>query len=128
MANLPIYSPKAPPAIGPYSQAIQSSGFLFISGQLPINALRDEMIQDIGKATEQCIQNISHILKESGCDLKNIAKVTLYITKMKYFEKINVVYAAHFSEPYPARAVVEVSALPKGAPIEMDAIAVLQNR
>jgi len=120
----PVFTDRAPVPVGPYSQAVSANGFLFISGQLPINPLKNEMIEgDISEATRQCLKNIKAILNASGAELHHVVKVTVYTVKISKFAQINEVYREFFHEPYPARAVVEVSALPGKAQVEIEAVA-----
>lgn len=121
-----IETDKAPQAIGTYSQAIAANGFLFLSGQIPLDPVKMELvIGDISVQTEEVFQNIKAVLEAAGAGLVNITKLTVYLTELSHFAKVNEVMAKLFVKPYPARAVVQVSALPKGAEIEVDAIAVL---
>ena len=122
-----IFTDKAPKAIGPYSQAVKSNGFLFVSGQIPLNPeTRDLMNASIEDQAEQVIQNLKNVCEAANTSLSDIVKLTIYITDMNDFSIVNEAMAKHFSEPYPARATVEVSALPLGVNVEMDAI-VLTN-
>ena len=122
-----IFTDKAPKAIGPYSQAVKSNGFLFVSGQIPLNPeTGDLMNASIEDQAEQVIQNLKNVCEAANTSLSDIVKLTIYITDMNDFSIVNEAMAKHFSEPYPARATVEVSALPLGVNAEMDAI-VLTN-
>ena len=122
-----IFTDKAPKAIGPYSQAVKSNGFLFVSGQIPLNPeTGDLMNASIEDQAEQVIQNLKNVCEAAKTSLSDIVKLTIYITDMNDFSIVNEAMAKHFSEPYPARATVEVSALPLGVNVEMDAI-VLTN-
>ena len=118
-----IFTDKAPKAIGPYSQAVKSNGFLFVSGQIPLNPeTGDLMNASIEDQAEQVIQNLKNVCEAAKTSLSDIVKLTIYITDMNDFSIVNEAMAKHFSEPYPARATVEVSALPLGVNVEMDAI------
>ena len=118
-----IFTEKAPKAIGPYSQAVKANGFLFVSGQIPLNpATGDLMNASIEDQAEQVIKNLTSICKAANLTLSDIVKLTIYITDMKDFAVVNEAMLKHFKEPYPARATVEVSALPLGVNVEMDAI------
>lgn len=120
-----ITAKRAPAAIGPYSQAVQAGKTLYISGQLPINPIKDELIdKDFSLASHQVLNNIYSILEEAAYEKKDVVKVTVYLKKMKNFKLFNEIYADFFGEHKPARAVVEVSHLPKGAVLEAEAIAV----
>lgn len=119
-----ISSSLAPKAVGPYSQAIEFNGMLFVSGQLPIDASTGEFVPGgVKEQAEQVLKNISYILKEAGYDFSNVVKSTVYLTNMSDFAAMNEVYASFYSEPYPARVAYAVVALPKGALIEIDVIA-----
>lgn len=116
-----LNSSKAPAAVGPYSQAVEHNGLIFVSGQLPI---RDgELVTEISDATHACLQNIEYILSSVGASLQNAIKVEIFIKNMNDFAKVNEVYAEYFKSPYPARVCVEVSNLPKNAVIEIQCIA-----
>ena len=118
-----IFTEDAPKAIGPYSQAVKSGGFLFVSGQIPLNPVSgDLMNSSIEDQTEQVITNLSAICKAANTNLSNIVKLTIYITDMNDFSIVNQAMENHFEAPYPARATIEVSALPLGVNVEMDAI------
>lgn len=118
-----IKTNRAPQAIGPYSQAIAANGLLFISGQLPIDPDSGEFIPGgIKEKTHQCLKNILEIAKESDTSLDRSVKITVYLTDMNLFEKMNEAYQSHFNRFFPARSVVQVSALPKNADIEIEAI------
>lgn len=118
-----IFTEKAPKAIGPYSQAVKANGFLFVSGQIPLNPeTGDLMNASIEDQAEQVIKNLTSICEAANLTLSDIVKLTIYITDMKDFAVVNAAMLKHFKEPYPARATVEVSALPLGVNVEMDAI------
>tara|TARA_B100001063_G_scaffold6046_1_gene4503 strand:+ start:11864 stop:12250 length:387 start_codon:yes stop_codon:yes gene_type:complete len=118
-----IFTEDAPKAIGPYSQAVKSGGFLFVSGQIPLNPVSgDLMNSSIEDQAEQVITNLSAICKAANTSLSNIVKLTIYITDMNDFSIVNQAMENHFEAPYPARATIEVSALPLGVNVEMDAI------
>lgn len=126
MSKIEINSQHAPAAIGPYSQAINVDGTLYISGQLPIcpetGAFYSEEI--VGQ-TKQSLENIVAILKEAGGSMKNVVKTTVLLKDMNDFAAMNEVYAAYFEAPYPARAAFQVAKLPKDARVEIEAIAKL---
>lgn len=114
----------APSAIGPYSQAIKYGNLIFVSGQIAINPSTNEFVNgNIDNQTKQVIENIKAILESAGSSLQKVLKVTIFITDMKDFDSINAVYSEYFNSSLPARACVEVSNLPKGAKVEMEAIA-----
>ena len=119
-----VATPKAPAAIGPYSQAIRIGDFLYTSGQISLDPETMKMITgDIEVETEKVLKNIETILKADGLDLNNIIKTTVYLTDLSEFTRMNQVYEKFFSETKPARVCVQVAALPKGAKVEIDAIA-----
>jgi len=122
-----IKTEKAPKAIGPYSQAIKSGNFIFISGQLPIEPISGLIPQDIKEQTKNVLNNIKAILEEANCNMENIVKTTVYITDLSLFQEMNEIYGQFFKNAPPARATVEVKALPKGAKIEIEAIAIDKN-
>ena len=120
-----INSKEAPAAIGPYSQAIKANGFVFVSGQIPMDPKTKEIVKgDVMDQTRQSIENIIAILKEAGLDLNDVVKTTVFIKDMNEFDKVNEVYGSYFNENKPARACVEVARLPKDVKVEIEAIAV----
>ena len=119
-----IATSKAPAAIGPYSQAIRIGGFLYTSGQISLDPETMEMITgDIEVETEKVLKNIEAILKEDELNLNNIIKTTVYLTDLSEFARMNQVYESFFTDTKPARACVQVAALPKGAKVEIDVVA-----
>ncbi|MDA8981861.1 RidA family protein [Gammaproteobacteria bacterium] len=123
MSKKIIYTENAPKAIGPYSQGVLAGGFLFISGQVPINPKNGDVLKDsIEIQTNQVINNIENICKEADCDLSDIVKITIYLTDLGDFAEVNQVMVDRFEEPYPARATIEISALPLGVNVEIDAV------
>ena len=122
----PISSTEAPAAVGPFSQAIRSGQFLFVSGQLPIDPATGAIVSDDQVLQlRQCMANIAAIAKEAGTSLATTVKTTVLITDMSKFGALNEEYARFFNAPYPARACFEVSALPKGAQVEVEAVIAL---
>lgn len=119
-----ISSPLAPGAIGPYSQAIEVNGMLFLSGQLPIDAATGLMAEGIEEQAKQSLSNIKHILEESGLTMANVVKTTVFLADMSLFADMNKVYSTFFQGEYPARSAVAVKALPKDALVEIECIAV----
>ena len=118
-----IFTENAPKAIGPYSQAVKSGGFLFVSGQVALNpSTGDLMNSSIEEQAEQVIKNLRAICEAANTNLSNIVKLTIYITDMSDFSIVNNAMESHFESPYPARATVEVSGLPLGVNVEMDAV------
>jgi len=115
---------KAPAAIGPYSQGIEAGGFVYVSGQLPIDPSTGESAGGgIQAEARQSLTNIRNILAEAGLGMQNVVKVTVLLADIKNFAAVNEVYAEFFEAPYPARSAFAVAALPKGANIEIEAIA-----
>ena len=118
-----IFTNKAPAAIGPYSQAIQWGDVVFISGQIPLIASSGELNSEtFHDQASQVIDNLEAICIEAGGRLDNILKLTIFLTDLKKFDEVNEIMSKRFSEPFPARATIEVSKLPKGVDIEIDAI------
>ncbi len=119
-----INTQKAPAAIGPYSQAVEHEGIIYVSGQLPIVPAKGEFAEGgIAELTRQSIENISAILEEAGSDISKVLKTTIYLQDLNDFAKVNEVYAEYFGKTAPARACVQAAALPKGAKIEIEAVA-----
>ena len=119
-----IQSANAPAAVGPYSQGIDCGEFVFFSGQIPLVPETGLLAGDTIEAqARQMFQNIGAVLKEAGLDFSNVIKTTVFLTDLANFAALNEIYAKHFTEPYPARSCVEVSALPKGALVECEVIA-----
>ena len=119
-----IDTSNAPKAIGPYSQAISSNGFLFVSGQIPIDPKTGNIVSDnIVDQANQCFKNIGEILKAAGLDYSNVIKTTVFVKNLNDFSTVNEIYSKYFISN-PARSCVEVSKLPKGVLIETEAIAV----
>lgn len=120
-----INTKNAPAAIGPYSQAIEVNGFVYTSGQLPIDPATGEFAGcDIKSQAEQSLKNVKAILEEAGLTMKNVVKTTVFLADMADFAAMNEVYSTYFSEPYPARLAVAVKTLPKGALVEIECVAV----
>ncbi|MEN2984837.1 MAG: RidA family protein [Dictyoglomaceae bacterium] len=117
---------KAPKAIGPYSQAIKVGNFIFISGQIPIDPNTGEVIEgDIREQTKRVLENIKGILESVSCSLNNVIKTTVFLKNLDDFSAMNEIYATYFPENPPARSTIEVSRLPKGVSIEIEAIAII---
>ena len=120
-----ISTTKAPAAIGPYSQAIEANGFVYASGQLPIDPATGQFPEGgIKEQTRQSLTNAQNILKEAGTDLSHVVKTTVFLSDIANFAPMNEVYAQFFTEPFPARSAVAVKDLPKGALVEIEVIAV----
>jgi 2-iminobutanoate/2-iminopropanoate deaminase len=119
-----INTENAPAAVGPYSQAIQAGGFLFVSGQLPINPSTGKMVEnDITVQTRQSLSNLEAIITAANMSLNDVVKVNVFLLDMNNFAAMNEIYASFFTTRFPARVAVEVACLPKGALVEIEAIA-----
>jgi 2-iminobutanoate/2-iminopropanoate deaminase len=120
-----IFSPHAPKAVGPYSQAVEVSGTLYISGQLPIDPETGKFVEGgVKEQTKQCLHNIGEILTEAECSFHDVVKSTVLLADMNDFAAMNEVYASFYTEPYPARVAFQVGKLPMGALVEIETIAV----
>ena len=118
-----IKTEKAPAAIGPYSQAIEANGFVYASGQLPINPQTGQFPEGIKAQTRQSLENARAILAEAGLTMANVVKTTVLLANIEDFAAMNEVYAEFFSEPFPSRSAFAVKAVPKGALVEIECIA-----
>ena len=119
-----LHSDLAPAAIGPYNQAIEVNGFIFASGQIPIDPHTGKMVEGgVAEQTRQALINAAHVLEEAGLGLSSVVKTTVFLTDMADFAAMNEVYASFFKAPYPARSAVAVKALPKGALVEVECVA-----
>jgi 2-iminobutanoate/2-iminopropanoate deaminase len=128
MSRKVIRSNDAPTPIGPYSQAIEANGFIFCSGQIPLDPVTGQLVQgDIATQTKRVLANFEAVLLAAGSDLSQTVKLTVYLTQMSDFAALNEILSQTFPYAPPARAVVEVKALPKGAQIEMDLIALKRS-
>ena len=122
-----VVSKSAPAAIGPYSQAIKAGNMVFLSGQVPLDASTGELVGgDIAAQTDRVLDNLAAVLEAAGCTFADVVRTTIYLVDLGDFAVVNQTYAKRFREgqPFPARATVQVAALPKGARVEIDAIAV----
>ena len=118
-----IETDNAPKAIGTYSQAVKVNGFLFVSGQIPLDPSTMELVEGIENQINQVFENINQILKADGMDFSNVVKLSVLLEDLSHFEKVNEIMASIFAKPYPARAAYEVSKLPKGSSVEIETIA-----
>jgi 2-iminobutanoate/2-iminopropanoate deaminase len=123
MTRTAVRTASAPAAIGPYSQGIASGGFLFCSGQIGLDPATGEVVAGLEAQTERVLGNIAAILAAAGLTMGDVVKTTIFLTNMGDFATVNGLYAKHVSDPPPARSTVAVSALPKGALIEIEAVA-----
>ncbi len=119
-----IATADAPKAVGPYSQAIEVNGTLYVSGQIPVNPADGSVPEDIVEQAHQSLKNIGAILKEAGMTYSNVVKTTVLLDDIANFKAVNEVYAEYFTEDKPARACYQVAALPLGVKLEIEAIAV----
>lgn len=119
-----ISTDKAPGAIGPYSQAIDTGSFVFISGQIPVNPETGEIAEGITAQTRQSLSNVKAILETAGLSVANVVKTTVFLADMNDFASMNSVYAENFTDPFPARSAVAVKTLPKNVLVEIEVIAV----
>lgn len=123
MSKETLHTSQAPEAIGTYSQAVRHQGLVFISGQIPLVPESMEIVEGgIEAQIQRVFENLSAICKAADGSLDDIVKLTVFLTDLGNFPQVNIIMGQYFSEPYPARAAVEVSALPKGVDVEMDAI------
>jgi len=113
----------APGAIGPYSQGIRAGGFVFVSGQLPLDPRKDEIPDGIANQTERSLRNVQAILEAAGCTMNDIVEVSVFLKDMSDFAAMNQVYEQFFEAPYPARAAIEAARLPQDALVEIKACA-----
>jgi 2-iminobutanoate/2-iminopropanoate deaminase len=123
-----IVTDKAPAAIGPYSQAVVAGGLLFCSGQIPLDPVSGELVVGtVEQETERVMENLRGVLEAAGTDFDHLVKATIYLTDMADFAAVNQIYGQYFSAIKPARATVAVAALPRGARVEIEAVAELKN-
>ncbi|MBV1875273.1 MAG: RidA family protein [Cycloclasticus sp.] len=128
MQKTVIHTDLAPEAIGTYSQAIKVDQTVYLSGQIPLVPETMALVDgDVGEQIEQVLKNLTSVAQAAGGVLSDIVKLNIYLTDMAHFPVVNEKMAAHFSQPYPARAAIGVAALPKGSCVEMDAVMVLSN-
>jgi 2-iminobutanoate/2-iminopropanoate deaminase len=129
MSRKVISTGDAPKAIGPYSQAIQASGLLFCSGQIPLDPKSGDMVgaSDVKAQTRRVMENLGAVLRAGGASFASVVKTTIYLADLQDFGTVNEIYGSYFQDAPPARATVQVAALPKGALVEIDAIAVVNS-
>ena len=127
-AHQPIHSNEAPNAIGPYSQAVRVGDTVYLSGQIPLDPQTMELVEgDIEARARRVFDNLAAVMQEAGGSLSDIVKLTIYLVDLEQFGQVNEVMAEYFDAPFPSRASVAVAALPKGAPIEVEAVAHLAD-
>ena len=127
MSRTPIHTDAAPAAIGPYSQATRAGNMVFFSGQIPLDPVTGELVGagDITVQARRAFENLKAVCEAAGGTMDDIVRVGLYLTDLKQFSAVNAVMGDYFAQPYPARSTIGVSALPKGAAFEVDAIMVV---
>ena len=123
-----VSTKEAPAAVGPYSQAIRSGALLFCAGQIPLDPQSGQIVSDdISKQTKRVLENISAVLRAENLNFSHVVKTTIFLTDMGDFQTVNEIYASYFRDDPPARSTVQVSALPKGAKVEIEVIAVAND-
>ena len=129
MARRAVETSGAPAPVGPYSQGVVAGGILYCSGQVPLDPATAELVEG-GAATQarRCLESLDAVCREAGATLADAARLTIYLTDLGDFGEVNEAYAEFFSEPYPARSAIGVSALPKGAAVKVEAIVPLRER
>jgi len=126
MAKQIIHTDAAPKAIGTYSQAVRCGATVYLAGQIGLDPQTMEMVAGVGPQVHRVFQNLGAVAQAAGGDLKDVAKLTVYLTDLANFALVNEIMATYFTSPYPARAAVGVAALPRGALVEVDAILYLE--
>jgi 2-iminobutanoate/2-iminopropanoate deaminase len=120
-----IVSEKAPKAVGAYAQAVKAQGFVFLSGQIPLDPSTGELVQgDVGTQTRRVLDNLKAVLESAGTSLSKVVKATIYLIDMNDFAVVNQTYAEYFPDAKPARATIAVAGLPRGSKVEIDMIAI----
>ncbi len=126
MKKIAINSKNAPEAIGPYSQAIRGGNIVFLSGQIPLNPNTMELVEGIDEQIKQVFENLSQVIKAADASFDDVAKLNIYLTDLSNFGLVNEIMKTYFTEPFPARAAIGVSSLPKGALVEADGFLILE--
>jgi 2-iminobutanoate/2-iminopropanoate deaminase len=124
MKRTAVVTAKAPAAIGPYSQGVSAGDLVFVSGQIPLRADGSPAPGGVAEHAQQCLENLREVLAEAGLTMDDVVKTTVFMTDLGRFAEMNEVYGRHFKPPFPARSTVQASALPKGADVEIEAVAV----
>jgi reactive intermediate/imine deaminase len=123
MSKQPIHTPAAPAAIGPYSQAVKTGNLVFMSGQIPLDPATGQLVSgDIEAEARRVFENLKAVAQAAGGSLDHAVKVNVYLTDLAHFTKVNEIMATYFTQPYPARAAVQVAALPRGARVEVECV------
>ena len=118
----PISSPDAPAAIGPYSQAVRAGDTVYLSGQIPLDPKTMQIVDGFENQVKRVFENLRAVAKAAGGDFDRVARLTIYLTDLSQFPKVNEIMATYFREPYPARVTIGAAALPRGAQVEIDAV------
>ncbi len=125
MPREPIRTERAPAAIGPYSQAVRAGGHVFLSGQIPLDPATGQLVEgDIRIQTQRVFDNLKAVCEAAGASLDDVVRVGIYLMDLSDFAEVNAVMAEYFADPYPARSTIQVSGLPRGARVEVDAVLV----
>jgi 2-iminobutanoate/2-iminopropanoate deaminase len=124
VAKYPFAAPGAAAPVGPYSPAVAISGFVFLSGQIPVNAEGDVVGATAAEQAHQAMDNLRALVRSTGLSMSDVVKTTIFLTDIADFAAVNEVYAEYFEPPYPARSTVQVAALPKGVKVEIEALAI----
>jgi 2-iminobutanoate/2-iminopropanoate deaminase len=122
-----VHTSAAPAAIGPYSQGVRASDFVFTSGQIGADPSDGAMVDGVAAQADRALRNLAAVLAEAGSSLERVVKTTIFLTDMNDFATVNEVYARHLSAPFPARSTIAVKALPKGALVEIEMVALLSD-
>jgi 2-iminobutanoate/2-iminopropanoate deaminase len=122
-----VHTSAAPAAIGPYSQGVRARGFVFMSGQIGADPSDGAMVDGVAAQADRALRNLAAVLAEAGSSLERVVKTTIFLTDMNDFATVNEVYARHLSAPFPARSTIAVKALPKGALVEIEMVALLSD-
>lgn len=123
-----VHTDQAPAAIGPYSQAVRAGDTVYLSGQIPLVPGTGEVLEgDFEALTRQVFDNLAAVAQAAGGSLSDVVKLNIFVIDLAHFQTVNSIMAEYFSEPYPARAAIQVAALPKGVPVEMDGVMVLSG-
>ncbi len=127
MARLSIFTDQAPRAIGPYSQAVRAGNTVYLSGQIPLDPKSGELVSgDFAMEARRVFDNLKAVAETAGDGFKDVVRVTIYLTDLANFPRLNEIMAEYFKEPYPARVTIGVASLPRGARVEVDAVMVVQ--
>jgi reactive intermediate/imine deaminase len=118
----PIATPEAPAAIGPYSQAVRAGDAVYLSGQIPLDPKSMQLVEGFDSQVRRVFDNLLAVCREAGGGFDDVVRVTIYLTDLAQFPKVNEIMASYFREPYPARVTVGVASLPRGAAVEIDAV------